>query len=1030
MSGLGIDFGSNEPEQQRQQQQRRPPSSQRPRSSYASTNPTSHPNNINLSKRPVSSSGPPQSNQHLSVSLGRGSSANLARRVRIASGEPNVMGHGVGHVEGDYIMSPPESQSQQASLASRINPNGNLDLNGLGMFGMGLGLGIQGYGDGQDGNRTNMDDSSEISSITSVPKDRNKRLSLAVKAMGSSSSNSGSTSIGSTTSSTSPFSNSSSSGGETPSSSNGNESSSSQLKSAMKGSKTLTQSQSTSNLRKQSSQPNLSRSTTIRPATGMPPPQRPTKLGHSKSAMSLGSLYSSSEGYSSESGNSSSNSSGIGRGSGASSLGRSTEIGRGGTRRGNQNQAQDQGQAHVRSMTWDGGKGAPQQLPTSIPPATQSNSSSTSSKSSSNPPKVPIKVKPEDLVNAPTSDSGEQMIPDGFGGYVELSRATSQVKPPSVKSLAISEITKKEESGNEFELDAVSETDEEEMRDINFSSDDDDNSRDGDLTLTPKLQAVNSEGDDGEEIAFDGNSRALADLSLSFSHEQKNASPPKATMRKRSQSFGPHQDAVRSTLSSGLRVGSFYGPSGEETARLDGEGRIESRSSSPIKALSSEISQRSSSNSTINGRSHGRSQSQSGPIRAKMMSSPPQNAKDDGGARPGTSLGITSSSTLKGGLNGEVSGGPPRPLPNPTSSFRSDPLPNSNPKSSSQLHKVVSMRSAKGWSGLEGAETGGSFVSLEHLMNRTNEVNSGFQSGMEILPNRMSKRNDGEESILLASADPDGYLYSNEESRRRRQSGISEATTSSSLDPKDSISNVGVSNNLPQRKELRLQGGPPMRRTASSNGEPTLPSGFNASHGRSISMSRSQSVGAPPQSLPSAPTSSHSSNGNQGGLDRHPTLISTTSNPARRSRELNRLLGNSGRKLNSSSNPSEASTTSGNDSSLSLTNSRPGSALGSNVGSNASSTTLNRSNAVNPQTSLPPAVLEQAKASKARVQVDLVLESDLVVEGGILRGRMEVKVRNGKQDVMLAQPKIRVVGFEGEFDVFLSLACLSVPIPY
>jgi hypothetical protein len=61
-----------------------------------------------------------------------------------------------------------------------------------------------------------------------------------------------------------------------------------------------------------------------------------------------------------------------------------------------------------------------------------------------------------------------------------------------------------------------------------------------------------------------------------------------------------------------------------------------------------------------------------------------------------------------------------------------------------------------------------------------------------------------------------------------------------------------------------------------------------------------------------------------------------------------------------------------------------------------------------------PVVLEQAKSGKGRVEVDLTVDSGLVVEGGLLRGRMEVRVRNDKDEVWLSQPKVRVVGFEGK----------------
>ena len=59
--------------------------------------------------------------------------------------------------------------------------------------------------------------------------------------------------------------------------------------------------------------------------------------------------------------------------------------------------------------------------------------------------------------------------------------------------------------------------------------------------------------------------------------------------------------------------------------------------------------------------------------------------------------------------------------------------------------------------------------------------------------------------------------------------------------------------------------------------------------------------------------------------------------------------------------------------------------------------------------------LEQAK-SKARVELDVILESETCVEGGYMKGYIQVKIRHGgKSDgpVYLGGGKIRVVGFEG-----------------
>ena len=60
--------------------------------------------------------------------------------------------------------------------------------------------------------------------------------------------------------------------------------------------------------------------------------------------------------------------------------------------------------------------------------------------------------------------------------------------------------------------------------------------------------------------------------------------------------------------------------------------------------------------------------------------------------------------------------------------------------------------------------------------------------------------------------------------------------------------------------------------------------------------------------------------------------------------------------------------------------------------------------------------LEASKKRKARVEVDVVLERECVVEGGEIRGRMEVRVSGGRrgEGLRVGGGKVRVVGFEGE----------------
>lgn len=60
--------------------------------------------------------------------------------------------------------------------------------------------------------------------------------------------------------------------------------------------------------------------------------------------------------------------------------------------------------------------------------------------------------------------------------------------------------------------------------------------------------------------------------------------------------------------------------------------------------------------------------------------------------------------------------------------------------------------------------------------------------------------------------------------------------------------------------------------------------------------------------------------------------------------------------------------------------------------------------------------LEAKKGRKARVEVDVVLESEVLVEGGELRGRLEVRIRKGKkgESLWIGGGKVRVCGYEGE----------------
>jgi hypothetical protein len=330
-----------------------------------------------------------------------------------------------------------------------------------------------------------------------------------------------------------------------------------------------------------------------------------------------------------------------------------------------------------------------------------------------------------------------------------------------------------------------------------------------------------------------------------------------------------------------LRVGSFYGADGVETAYLDADGRL-SRAGTSV--ASSEASSKT------------RQRSQSGGLpRAHMMSGP------DAAQSIGPHNAGAPAEAVTRGIGG--------------------------------------MRSVRGFRGLEGAERGEAMVSLDSLESR-------FQLGEAIIPGR------------VRTAEEESIIGSDDQGHSRRQSISGTTTAGTEVGPGDSISNVGTGVRAPSR----------------------MRSDSAASMGRPRSASSAAGV----------------------SLERSGTLLSQAGNPARRTRELNRLLDPGATRAGKAA---------------SVVSSSSASSVGTSAASEASlgsSRGLSRSNAVGPA-SAPPAVLEHGRSGKARVEVDVVLESDLVVEGGMLRGRLEIKLRRTSDKnggLMLAQPKIRVVGFE------------------
>ncbi|GAA6064551.1 hypothetical protein JCM10212_005778 [Sporobolomyces blumeae] len=139
-------------------------------------------------------------------------------------------------------------------------------------------------------------------------------------------------------------------------------------------------------------------------------------------------------------------------------------------------------------------------------------------------------------------------------------------------------------------------------------------------------------------------------------------------------------------------------------------------------------------------------------------------------------------------------------------------------------------------------------------------------------------------------------------------------------------------------------------------------------------------------------------------LNRQSTLLTAGANPSRRSRELTRLLAPTGRNGVITLGSIAGSPTPSSTSTAVTSSTRPGAPAS------------RASTALSSMSSAPPLILEGAKStSKARVELDLLVETPLVVEGGMLKGRLEVRVRKPKEkegEVWVGRPKVRVVGFE------------------
>ncbi|KAM0792187.1 hypothetical protein ACM66B_004884 [Microbotryomycetes sp. NB124-2] len=227
---------------------------------------------------------------------------------------------------------------------------------------------------------------------------------------------------------------------------------------------------------------------------------------------------------------------------------------------------------------------------------------------------------------------------------------------------------------------------------------------------------------------------------------------------------------------------------------------------------------------------------------------------------------------------------------------------------------------------------------------------------------------------------------------------------------KDQLSSEKVAQGVvePRRKS---DGGARMREQQSSEAD-----GHDSRPASTIRTPSSQATAA-------TPVSTSTSSASASVLVRQSTLMSANANPVRRSKELDRLLAPSEKtRLALASLPSiaaspdlSADTILPTPSTVITTSSARLSASASSARTSSAAATSTRSNTRRSAAvgSNSPVMLEQAASNgKARVEIDLLLENVLVVEGGELRGKLNVRVKSKHGQVWVSRPKIRVVGFE------------------
>jgi hypothetical protein len=269
--------------------------------------------------------------------------------------------------------------------------------------------------------------------------------------------------------------------------------------------------------------------------------------------------------------------------------------------------------------------------------------------------------------------------------------------------------------------------------------------------------------------------------------------------------------------------------------------------------------------------------------------------------------------------------------------------------------------------GLEEAETGGAAVVLDSL-------GKGFVQGVPLDPRHAGQLGSPnivfgskelvQGSILMAQSAEETASQAGANGKDRRSRASSIATT----------------------------------KTASSSG-----------HSRAASASMASLPST--QGLPSLTGAAHT-------LQRQSTLLSAGGNPLKRAKELDRLLDPKPAQVRSQYSPTAEPYHSTDMPSRATFASD---ATGSEGGKNAGGSSFHP-HGVGVSTHLQlkrkpsTVVLEQSAKGKARVELDLTLAGTMVVEGGKLKGKMEVRVRKekaGEGEVWLGAVKARIVGFEG-----------------